>query len=734
MKAACHCSPRPTRWEAGSNRWMAGAASYFRGIPDGASGDTILLTTSNVQFSTLLFAASSLFMAQPAAQWGDALLRPFVMNHRAGSASPADVSFLLDAPAGKDGFIRIQSGHLATGKGQRIRFWGVHFTDWSRGSVEIPPKDDMPMWAGTLGRFGVNLVRLHFLDLDAPRGLIDASRDDSNAFDPGQLDRLDYEVAQFKKRGIYVDLNLNVGRSYKAGDGVADYAKIRWGKGLTLYDPRLIELEKDYARRLLTHVNPYTGTAYRDEPAVAIVEIVNENGLYPGFRAPTPYYDDELTAQYNAWLAQHPERLAVVRSLGSPAPRLRPAEIASASRERYDAEVTFYMDTERRFYEDMSRFLRDDLGVKCPIIGTADHSHSSSSYPMLASLARLGIVDGHVYWEHPEEPPPTDTPMVNDPLHSTVVQLSRSAVAGMPYTVTETNHPFPNEYASEGIPIIAAYGAFQDWDAIVTYTFEPKRAADWKPYVGDAFDISLDPVRMPEMAVGALMFLRGDVQTAHETVARTYSNEQVLESRRLPRTEQPYFTPGFPLDLPLEHEVRIRSLNGPPTEKFTASDPDPIVADTGQLAWYKGEVVINTDRTQALVGFIKAGERDAGNLRATVRNNFATVVLSSLDGQPIARSNRMLLTAGSRVANTGMKWNETRTRLTEWGGAPTLIEPVEGELTLRNIEGAHGVSVTALDGAGKPLGQEIHAVKTSEGWRFAIGTPVTTWFVVSVQR
>ena len=96
---------------------------------------------------------------------------------------------------------------------------------------------------------------------------------------------------------------------------------------------------------------------------------------------------------------------------------------------------------------------------------------------MLASLSKLDIVDGHVYWQHPGSPPPVNTPMVNDPLHSTVVQLSRTAFAGKPYTVSETNHPFPNDWASEGIPMLAAYGSFQDWDAIILYTFEPKRDA-----------------------------------------------------------------------------------------------------------------------------------------------------------------------------------------------------------------------------------------------------------------
>src|SRR6185503_11451077 len=119
-----------------------------------------------------------------------------------------------------------------------------------------------------------------------------------------------------------------------------------------------------------------------------------------------------------------------------------------------------------------------------------------------------------------------NVPMVNDPSHSTVVQLSRTAFAGKPYTVSETNHPFPNEYASEGIPILAAYAALQDWDMVVMYTFEPKKDPAWKPYVGDPFDISHDPVRMTGMAAGALMFLRGDVKPAKQIIERTYSKEQ----------------------------------------------------------------------------------------------------------------------------------------------------------------------------------------------------------------
>jgi hypothetical protein len=611
--------------------------------------------------------------------------------------------------------------------------------------VLLPPKEDAPMWARTLARYGVNCVRLHFLDLDAPRGIIAAGNADSRSFDPQQLDRLDYLVAELKKRGIYVDLNLNVGRSYRAGDSVPDFERIRWGKGLVLYDARLIALEKEYARKLLTHVNPYTKTEYRNEPAVAIVEILNENGLWVGFDAPSAFYNDELTAQYNRWLTTRPtaevKRLREIAGVSDTAlvPRLKGPEVGRAPKERFTAEMSFISNVEREFYVGMASYLRDSLHVRVPITGTADHGHSSSSYPMLSSLSQLDIMDGHVYWEHPGSPPPVNTPMVNDPLHSTIVQLSRTAVAGKPYTVSEFNHPFPNDWASEGIPILAAYASLQDWDAVIVYTFEPKRAADWKPYVGDPFDISLDPVRMTEMATGALMFLRGDVKPAARTVTRGYSPDQIFESRRLGRNEQPYFTPGFPLAAPLVHGSRIASFTGPATTRFEAVDSVDITSDTKELRWLtshrdSGMVTVETPRTQALIGFVAANRQSVRNLAAALDTKFAALVLSSMDARPIANAGRLLLTAGSRVSNTGLKWNADRTRTTDQGGSPSLIEPVAGSVTLRGISGARGVSVAALDGAGKPFGDPIPAVRSPAGWTFKVGTPVTTWYAITVQR
>ena len=677
-------------------------------------------------------------------------MKPFTLDHRRGALehSPVDVSFLLDAPAGKRGFIKVQGSHLVTGDGRRIRFWGVNITDWSRGSRQIPSKQDAAFWASTLARFGVNSVRFQFLDLEAPRGLIKAGTGTTQVFDSDQVDREDFFIAELEKRGIYIDFNLLVGRPFTEGDGVHDAKLLHEGaKGTSLFDARIIELQKDYAKQLLDHLNPYTNRKYTNDPAVAIVEINNEDAINVGYRAPSPFYEQELASLYTAWLAQHrtPQQVAALRQLAyvaadAPIPLMsRRGQSSSAPEERLLTEADFFNDLQRDYFNDFKRYLNQTLGSKSLVIATADHSHSGSGYPVLLAESGMDIIDGHTYWQHPESYV-HKSPMVNDPANSMVAELSRSALAGKPYTVSEVNEPFPNDYGGEGIPILAAYGSLQDWDGIFWYTFEPKADPAWKPYIGDPFDLSLDPLKMPELAQGALMFLRGDVGKAAHTSLRTYSREQITESMILPSTDRPYFTPGMPPDLALQHEVRIASLDGPPTVAFPAEPPyNVIVSDTHELAWYTspektGLVTIDTPRTQAMIGFVQAQARATTHLSAVIQNSFSTLLLTSLDTQPIASSTRMLLIAGGAVRNTGQVWNTAHTDVSSSGASPTLIDQVKGTLTLRALRGAHLVTVQAIDGAGQPLGQPAQAIAHGQDWTMTLGTTVTTWYLIMVTR
>jgi hypothetical protein len=733
---------------------------------------------------TTVALAAVLALGVASAQAQDILLKPFVVDHFARTDSEADVRFLLDGPAGKYGHVQVRDdGHLYFANGQRFRCWGVNMTGWTPGSSEIPPKEEAKIFASEMGRLGINCVRLHFLDMPdktrlrsdkgptgdmepethTPVGLIDSSRDDTSQFNPEQLDRLDYFFNELKANGIYVDFNLNVGHTWKTGDGIPDADLIGVAKTYTYFGPEIIEKQKQYAKMLLGHLNPYTGLRYADDPAVMTVELVNENSVLEfwmrnWFRGDltkdvtrhqldlTPHYKALLTKLYNDWLTANckPAELAKIRkganiADGQPVPILQRAEFADAQKDRFYAEAEFYTHLETQFFEDMRDYLRKDLGVKAPIVGSADHTYFIPGQPHLRSTSKMDIIDAHVYWQHPAIYGKRNTPMVNDPMGSIIQKLSRTPMLNRPFTVSEVNEPFPAEYDSEQIPILAAYAALQDWDGIFFYTFETKLKGEWKGMVGDHFDMTQHPSKMAQMPVGAMIFLRGDVAAAKKTVTRSYSSDQINEMIRMEATELPAYTKGYPAALPLVHNTRISCLDCAPTEAKLEPVTGPITSDTGELVWRTkdgedGLVSIDTPRSQALVGFIPANDKvHTHNLDAEIANPFAVITLSSLDGKPISMSNLMLLTTTSKVENTGAEWNVRRTAMSKWGEAPSLIEPVTGWIQLNNLIGSVDVTAIPLDGAAKPLG-EIKGRLLETGWEIEIGQIPTTIYLVHVYR
>ncbi len=710
-----------------------------------------------------LFPASALF-AQ------NIQMRPFTIDWRDNADSLVNLSFLLDAPAGKDGFIRINNGHLVKPDGERFRIWGINFT----GSACFPSKKDAPVVAEHLAHFGINCIRLHFLDSNWSGSLFIKRRDDTRALDKQQLDRLDYFIAELKKRGIYTNINLNVGRTYRKGDGVRDHEYLGFAKVVNYFDEHIQMLHREYARQLLTHYNLYTKSEYRNEPAIVIVEIVNENSIVEAWFSDrllgknkrknpgtwtdiTAWYAEQLTKKYNIWLQARlsEAELTELRTIAGVEedeliPRLTKNQFDTVSEKRFGIEAEFYMELERNYFDNMYQYLKNELGVKSLIVGTSDHNHWKSGYPLLTSTSRLDIVDGHVYWQHPRylTDPKTgrrtfsipNKPMVNEPLNSTVVRLSRSAVAGKPFTVSETNHPFPNEYACEGAGILAAYSAFHDWDGVFFHEFDTRAYDSGEARISGHFRICRDPVKMTNLAACAVMFLGDHVQQAIETIPRSYSLRQVRQRIRRPSSERPYFTPGFSLSLPLRHTTRIVSFENDRPEQYPkVGKESPIVSDTSELSWYHsdqntGLVTIDTEKSQALIGFIKDNNITLKNLSADVENKFCSVIVTSLDGQPISRSERLLLVTTARSANSGMTWSKKRTSLSNWGSAPTVIEPIKGKIFLRNIEPLHKIEVIPLDGSGKRLGDSIYVQSIQGDYILNVGEPATTWYLIKIKR
>ncbi len=685
---------------------------------------------------------------------------------------PTEVSHLLHRPAGQYGFVKVVDGHLAFGDGRRFRIWGQHLCR----SQPLPPRHLAPVTARRLAKFGVNCARLHAIDHHWPDGILMRDTDCSRSLDGEGLERLDWMVACLKEQGIYVDLNLHVARMFSEADGVKHAESVGWGKPEIYFDLRLKTLLKETSRELLLHRNPFTGLRYIDEPAVALIEITNENNLTERWRCGElkgeltgkktnwgdihAAYAADLDKLWNDWLVKkYTWREALSEAWPSDLKpdedpstgtvrRLRPQDFATASAGRFQDEAAFYSHIEQSFFREMRSFLRDDLGVRQLILGNSDHNYGWSSLPVVAANTVLDMTDSHFYWQHPDNGAVKNTPMVDEPDRSAIAHLSRGAVEGYPHLCTEVNEPFPNDYAAEFIPVVAAYARLQDWDGVFFYDYlswrEPYHTeatwADQRQYYW--FDMANNPVKMAQTALGALMFLRGDAQGAHRTVRRELTTSWMWESiRREGDREHPYWLPHVPGRAALTHRVRIADLNGPritPAEGEVDVPDGTIVSDTGELTWEAvredGRVLIDTPRQQAIIG--RAGKRSTSNLTVCLESSFAAMQVASLDDRPIASSERLLLVVGARVANTDQSWtDDSRTKLAEWGHAPTRIEPVTGTLTLRGLVGLPQVTAYALDGHGQPIGDGVSMAQTAEGFQFSFAdVPAAPWYLLQIDR
>ncbi|MDR3710352.1 MAG: beta-galactosidase [Capsulimonadaceae bacterium] len=240
-------------------------------------------------------------------------LFPFVANwDEASQDSAIDVSSLNVKPAGINGYIVAKNGHFVESKtGKRVRFLGITFGTMSN----YPTHADAERVAVRLARMGINIVRVHHEDWRTPGHISEIW--DKSAVGPARpggdgLERLDYLIAQFKRQGIYVDLNLHTARAYFPEDGFPDSVSqipTEFDKRVDNFDRRMIDLQKQFARDYLTHVNPYTKMTYAQDPCVAVMEINNEDSLVASEvgdvafcdKLPEPFRG-ELVGQWNAWL------------------------------------------------------------------------------------------------------------------------------------------------------------------------------------------------------------------------------------------------------------------------------------------------------------------------------------------------------------------------------------------------------------------------------------------------
>jgi hypothetical protein len=436
-------------------------------------------------------------------------------------------------------------------------------------------------------------------------------------------------------------------------------------------------------------------------------------------------------------------------------PVLRHGELGLTEAARGDF-IDFLWETERDYWRGIYRFLKDELKVKPLVSGT------QLGYSPVHVQAGLDYIDAHSYWHHPSFPGRPWDPanwtvnngaLVNTP-GGTLAGLAARRVAGMAYTVSEYNHPEPNQYAAEGFPLIAAFGAFQKWDGIFNFCYS--HSTDFEPRkITGFFDIKSVTPRIAHMPACAAMFLRGDVAPARKIMFARMSPQ--AERKKLHETLSAWrLTTGeFGLDqqASLTHAVAIDAGK---TEPLPVPDMPPVhtggpirtggpgvfYSDTGELRWdasqkAAGFFTADTPRTKLFTGFVAGRTFDLGNVKlkiAQTRLDWATVSMVCIDGPGFDKPGRILIAATGVAENTGAKLRQLDggnvTLGNQWGSEPELCEGVPAEITLP--VDAKRVRFYALDESGNRRQAVSTAVQDGRTVLTLDPRHKTVWYEVEV--
>ncbi len=687
------------------------------------------------------------------------------------SKNVTNMSYLLDAPAGKHGYLKTDAnGHLffENQPGVRARFNGVTIT----AGGNFPDKDKAPLIAARLARFGVNLVRVTFQDQAPPFGWYKQPFTTTTEFDPDQIDRLDWLLAQLKERGIYVFFDFLSSRYFGPGDGVTQSLPTLGQKIGTLFDRKLIDLQADSIKSILTHVNPYTKLAYKDEPAIPLGVLANENALFLGwvawlpdkaFAAPgcgdclSEYYSSELDHMYNDWLKKKYGTDDGVRaawgalggseSLASSTIRRTPkSAFAGAAPARIRDDARFYYEVEGAYLNELRSLVQKTLGSKMLVTMTSQVFGVAS----MASQAQGDFMSNNIYWHHPsfvgKEPGRVfawnNLSMVADinSSQNVVARMSQSRIKGLPNIVSEFNYNFPSSFQVEAPGMMYAFMNFVGTDGLIWHAYHDFVTRTDSTQLYGMFEIAGNPIVMSQFNL-AKPYLAGDLKEA-DAYPEVVQSEADQWDTVWKSGWDPVITSGGPPLASLVRTPTVRSFFGNQTKVPSELQPvtDALTTGHGELYWNsaKGLFTINNAHWQGGIGYLKEpialGQMQLTNIHTTGGQDFAAVNLVAMDNKPIASSNWLLLTSAARVENKGQKWqtpNGAKVSLSVLGDGPILLEPVRGRVGLK-LDDMAKLEVWALDARGNPA-QKVATELSGDTLSFELGHH-TLWYQIARRR
>ena len=565
------------------------------------------------------------------------------------STAPVDLSFLnaAEKPAGKHGFLHAINGELRFDDGTVARFWGTNVVAFSLFATVS--SSAVKQQARRLSELGFNLVRLHHIDSDwVQPNIFGRNAPDTQRLDEESLAKLDWWIKCLEDEGIYIWLDLHVGRRLTAGDKIDDFAEISKGqrtatlKGYAYVNASMQQAMQRFDDAYLNHVNHFTGLRYKDDPGIVTMLITNENDVtnhFAGLLLPNQGVPHE-TALYMDMASAFADKKGLPKSKIWRSWEQGPSKL-------------FLNDLEHNFNTKMIEHLRT-LGVKVPIATT--NTWGKNPLSSLPSLTDGDIIDVHSYGGAGElEADPNRKANLID-------WIAAAHLLGHPLSVSEWNvgpFPIPDRHV---IPLyVAGEADLQGWNEMLQFAYSqvPLDTSggpdDWEAF--------RDPGMIATLPAAALLYRRHDADESHTTYVFAPTAKELFDGLISPDSAVALRTavergklmialpqvPELPWLKPAHIPPGAIVLNDPQTAVL-ADNVTEAISDTGQLTrnWQQGIYTIDTPRTQAAMGWIGGKKIDLGDVELEITTPNATVAVQSLGNSPIAKSDDLLISLGAR--------------------------------------------------------------------------------------
>jgi hypothetical protein len=656
--------------------------------------------------------------------------------------SPLDLRSLNEPLAGSKGWIQTEGGRLVYEQtGEPLRIWGVNV-----GSAVLPMSNEqMAQMARFFAKQGVNMVRFH--------GRI--TPENEMVIDENMRDRLFALIAALKQEGIYTELSLYFPLWYRLDsfgyDGQHPF-------GLLFFSPEFQAQYKTLWRDLFIPVNPYTGVALSDDPAVAIAELVNEDSLFFWTFDPESVLPEDqrerLEQQFADWLTEQTGSLDVaLASWGEPDVRIAANRIAVMSagaiasqpdNPRAQATAQFYADRQTRFFTEMQQFLQEDLGYDGLVLGSNWITADARTLGALDKYTNTAgdLMDRHGYFSGMHEGERASYSLSNGDRYSdrsALLLKNDSREEGdrslnlpfldvqydnKPSIISEINWAMPNYFRADFPVLLAAYGSLQQTDG---FFFFATNVVRWDQQLGK-FAIA-SPVVMGQFPATAIIYRQGRLRSGEPVVTLDRPIQAIQALQGAPVVAPESLDALRESDIPddgeaisigqvidpaafLVGQVRLNYTEGRDVaqitdlSKFQDNQTHQIRSSTGELLWDydDGLLTLDAPTVKGSAGFLAhAGRLELTPLSITSDMIYGSILLVSLDNEPLEQSSNMLLQVMSADENFGWQTEGAEEKTIQSVGTPPLVvRELSGQLSLDRPD-ASTLRVTALDANGYPV-------------------------------